>query len=30
MRWVRRVARVGEMRTAYKILDGKPNGKRPL
>jgi len=30
MRWVRQVARMREMRRAYKILVGKPEGKRPL
>jgi len=28
MRWVGQVARMGEMRDAYKILVGKPEGKR--
>jgi hypothetical protein len=30
MKWVGHVARMGEMRNAYKILVGKPEGKRPL
>jgi hypothetical protein len=30
MRWVGYVARVGEMRNAYIILVGKPEGKRKL
>jgi hypothetical protein len=30
MRWTEHVARMGEMRNAYKILIGKPEGKRPL
>jgi hypothetical protein len=30
MRWVGHVARMGEMRNAYRILVGKPEGKRPL
>jgi hypothetical protein len=30
MRWMGHVARIGEMRNAYKILVGKPEGKRPL
>jgi hypothetical protein len=30
MRWVGHVARVGETRNAYRILVGKPEGKRPL
>jgi hypothetical protein len=30
MRWVGHVARMGEMRTAYRILVEKPEGKRPL
>jgi len=29
MRWTERVAR-GEMRGAYRVLVGKPEGKRPL
>jgi hypothetical protein len=27
MRWARYAARIGEMRTAYSILVGKPEGK---
>jgi hypothetical protein len=30
MRWAGRVARMGEERDMYKILMGKPEGKRPL
>jgi hypothetical protein len=30
MRWTRHVARMGEKRNAYRILVGKPGGKRPL
>jgi hypothetical protein len=30
MRWPRLVAQMGETRNAYKILVGKPEGKRPL
>jgi hypothetical protein len=30
MRWAGHVARMGETRNAYKILVGKPEGKRPL
>jgi hypothetical protein len=30
MRWAWNVARMGERRNAYKILVGKPEGKRPL
>jgi hypothetical protein len=30
MRWAGNVACMGEMRNAYKILVGKPEGKRPL
>jgi len=30
LRWAGHVARMSEDRTAYKILIGKPNGKRPL
>jgi len=30
MRWVRHVARMGERRVVYRILVGKPGGKRPL
>jgi hypothetical protein len=29
-RWAWHVARMGEMRNAYNILIGKPEGKRPL
>jgi hypothetical protein len=29
-RWPVKVTRVGEMRTAYKILVGKPEGKRSI
>jgi hypothetical protein len=29
-RWVGHVARMGEMRNAYNIMVGKPEGKRPL
>jgi hypothetical protein len=29
-RWVERVSRMGERRCAYKVLVGKPEGKRPL
>jgi hypothetical protein len=29
-RWPGHVARMGELRNAYKILAGKPEGKRPL
>jgi hypothetical protein len=29
MRWEGQVARVGESRDAYKVLVGKPEGKRP-
>jgi hypothetical protein len=28
--WARHVARTGDMRNAYKILFGKPEGKTPL
>jgi hypothetical protein len=28
--WVRRVARMGQMRNAYKTLVGKSEGKKPL
>jgi hypothetical protein len=28
MRWARQLARIGEMRNAYKILVGNPEGKR--
>jgi hypothetical protein len=30
MRWARRVARMGEKRNAYRLLVGKPEGRRPL
>jgi hypothetical protein len=30
MGWAEHVARMGEERKAYKILVGKPEGKRPL
>jgi hypothetical protein len=30
MRWVGHVARVGEKRGVYRVLVGKPEGKRPL
>jgi hypothetical protein len=30
MRWAGHVARVGEERTVYRVLVGKPEGKRPL
>jgi transcription termination factor 2 len=30
MRWAGHVARMGETRTTYGILVGKPEGKRPL
>ena len=30
LRWVRHVARMEEGRSAFKILTGKPTGKRPL
>jgi hypothetical protein len=30
MRWVEHVARMGEKRNAYRLLVGKPEGKRPL
>jgi len=30
MRWVRHVARMGERRGVYRVLVGKPEGKRPL
>jgi len=30
IRWVGHVAYMGQMRNACKILDGKPEGKRPL
>jgi hypothetical protein len=30
MRWAGHVARIGEKTSAYRILVGKPGGKRPL
>jgi hypothetical protein len=30
MRWAGHVARMGEMRKAYRLFVGKPEGKRPL
>jgi len=30
MRWAGHVARVGEKRGMYRVLVGKPEGKRPL
>jgi hypothetical protein len=30
MRWVGHVARMGEKRNTYRLLVGKPEGKRPL
>jgi len=30
MRWVGHVARMGERRGVYRVLVGKPKGKRPL
>jgi hypothetical protein len=30
MRWVGHVARIGEKRNVYRLLMGKPEGKRPL
>jgi hypothetical protein len=30
MRWARQVARMGEGRGAYRVLVGRPEGKRPL
>jgi hypothetical protein len=30
MRWARHVARMGEKRDVYRLLVGKPEGKRPL
>jgi hypothetical protein len=30
MRWVGNVARMGEKRNAYRLLMGKPEGRRPL
>jgi hypothetical protein len=30
MRWVRHVAHMGQKRNAYRVLVGKPEGKRSL
>jgi hypothetical protein len=30
MRWAENVARIGERRGVYRVLVGKPEGKRPL
>jgi hypothetical protein len=30
MRWARKVACMGKSRCAYRVLVGKPEGKRPL
>jgi len=30
LRWAGRITRMGEMRNVYKILVGRPEGKRPL
>jgi hypothetical protein len=30
MRWAGHVARIGEKRNAYRLLVGKPEGKKPL
>jgi hypothetical protein len=30
MRWAGHIARMGEKRNAYRLLVGKPEGKRPL
>jgi hypothetical protein len=30
MRWTGHVARMGRKRNAYRLLEGKPEGKRPL
>jgi hypothetical protein len=30
MRWAEHVARMGDMKSAYKILVGKPAGRRPV
>ena len=30
MRWAGHVARIGERRGVYRVLVGKPEGKRPL
>jgi hypothetical protein len=30
MKWARQVAQIGETRNTYRLLVGKPEGKRPL
>jgi hypothetical protein len=30
MKWAGHVARIGERRSAYRVLVGKPEGSRPL
>jgi hypothetical protein len=30
MRWVKYVVHLGEMRNVYKLVVGRPEGKRPL
>jgi hypothetical protein len=30
IRWARHAARMGDMRGAYRVLVGRPEGKRPL
>jgi len=30
MKWMGRTARMGDRRGAYKVLEGKPEGKSPL
>jgi hypothetical protein len=30
MKWVEHIARMGEYRNAYRLLMGKPEGRRPL
>jgi len=30
MRWARHVARIGDRRGVYRVLVGKPEGKRPI
>jgi len=30
MRWEGHVARMGESRSLYRVLEGKPEGKKPL
>jgi hypothetical protein len=30
MKWVGHIARMGEKRNAYRLLLGKPEGKKPL